>query len=165
MSLIHEALEKLEQEKKSGWRRPVPSASTAPPLPVPLSPLPEAQKNHSGVIYALSGILVFFFLAGGVYFFTRTETPEQVTTVSVSPSQKKTVLKKTILPSFSLGNQFKLTGITQVGSEWTAIVNNQLVRKGDGINGAVVEAVDRNAVTLNSNNQIFELKLYGDSAR
>ena len=161
MSLIHEALEKLEQEKKSGWHRPLPS--TVPQAQAPVSS-PAASKNYSGVIYALAGVLIFCFLAGLVYFFTRTESVESTSQAAAPQVLRKTVLKRPAFPALSLGGQFKLTGITQVGTEWNAIINNQLVRRGEEVNGALIESIEHNRVMLKSNDQILELKLYQDSA-
>ncbi len=148
MSLIHEALEKLDQEKKSGWRRPTPVSTPEPRAHLPKE---ESSKNH-GVLYAMAGVLVFFFLAGLVYFFTRPETDHQF-----QPTQKSSF--HALFPR----GPFTLTGITQVGSDHTAIVNNHLVRVGDGVDGAVVESIDESGVVLGVEGQKVELNLYGDS--
>jgi len=148
VSLIYEALEKLDQEKKSGWRRPAPVSTPEPQARLPKE---ESSKNH-GVLYAMAGVFVFFFLAGLVYFFTRPETyhPHEPPQSSSYPAPLRR-------------GSYTLTGMTQVGSDRTAIINNQLVRVGQGVDGAVVESIEEDGVVLEAQGRKVELSLYGNS--
>lgn len=149
MSLIHAALEKLDQGKKSGWDRPAPLLA---PKNEAGSLKENASGTHAAVLYTLGGALVFCFLAGLVYFATRPEAGR--------PLQGR---KSSSHPLVSRGGPFLLTGITQIGSDRTAIVNNQLVRKGDQVDGALVESIDDGGVVLEREGRRVQLSLYGDS--
>ena len=117
-------------------------------------PFKEESSKNRGVLYAIAGVLVFFFLAGLVYFFTRPETHYSFQ----SPR------RPTYHASPPRSGSFALTGITQVGSDHTAIINNQLVRVGERIDGAVVESINESGVVLGgAQGQKVELNLYGSS--
>lgn len=152
MSLIHEALEKLEGEKKLAWEKPA-LASEGPEKDL-------TKSAHPRVLYGIAGILVFFFLAGLVYFLTTTEKSEKPSPSFSLPSES---LRKTppFFRSSPLGNQFALTGVSKVGTEWTAIVNNELVRIGERVDGATVQSIEDKGVILELNGQILKLTLYG----
>jgi len=144
MSLIHEALEKLEGEKKLGWEKPVSVLE---------SPEKDLTKSaHPRVLYGIAGILVFFFLAGLVYFLTATEKSEEPEPARKAPP---------FFRSSPLGNRFALTGVSKVGTEWTAIVNNELVRIGERVDGATVQSIEDKGVILELNGRILKLTLYG----
>lgn len=157
MSLIHEALEKLEGEKKSPWKKP------SPPLSQPeILEKEQVRTANTTVIYAIAGALIFFFLVGLVYFFT---VPKETPNASQPRLQAKELAKR---PSSLLQNlsaqRFKLSGITRVGTDWTAIVNNRLVRMGESINGANVLTIREDEVVLDLNGETIHLTLYGDSS-
>ena len=141
MSLIHEALEKAEQEKKGQWKRPVPEISAH-------GSSKTTPKESLRMIYGISGALLFFFVVGLIYFLTssspRTQKPEKKAEVS-SPSSSPS--SPASLP-FIYKGRFSLTGITRTGTEWTAIINNELVRVGDWVSDATVESIQQGEVAL-----------------
>ena len=155
MSLIHEALEKLEGEKKSPWKKPLPS----PPE------IPEKEfvrtVNHT-VSYAIAGVLLFLFLAGLVYFFTTSSQTENLS--QPLPVVKSSKQPSSLLRAFPGRNQFSLSGITRTGSEWIAIINNQIVRVGGAVSGAIVRSIEQEEVILDLNGQTIQLSMYGDSS-
>ena len=51
-----------------------------------------------------------------------------------------------------------------MGSEWIAIINNQLVRVGENISGAIVRSIEQDGVLLDLNGQTIQLSMYGDSS-
>lgn len=139
MSLIHEALEKVEQEKKD------PS--------LPRTVISEARekirpKENSQVIYGIVIALVLCFILGMIYFLVGSP-PEK----SASPPATAAI--------FSRPNQgrFVLTGVTWVGKDPTAIINNELVRVGDGVSGAKVVRIEEQEVTLDERGQTITLSL------
>lgn len=152
MSLIHEALEKLDGEKQAGWKKTIPISETPAK--------DQMRSGNSGVIYGIAGVLLFFFLAGLVYFLTTIEK------VSQTPRSlpKESVRRAPSLFHSPRRNQFILTGVTRAGAEWTAIINNELVRVGEGINGATVRSIEQEGVTLDLNGEMIKLSLYGDSS-
>lgn len=145
MSLIHEALEKVDQEKRGTAPSP---AVNAPP---------EEGKNLSEektyLLHWMGGALLFFFVLGLIYLWGHSSF---VNSGAPSPSRPPT--------SLSERERFSLTGITGVGTDLTAVVNNELVRVGGQVNGATVTAIDTQAhqVVLNWNGRSITLSLYGE---
>ena len=140
MSLIHEALEKVGQEK--------------PILPLPSGGISETKekvrsKENLRVIYGIVIALVFCFILGMIYLFVgpapREESVERPVPILLGPNQ----------------GRFVLTGITRVGAEGTAIINNELVRVGDGVSGARVVRIDEEEVILDEGGETVTLELYG----
>lgn len=145
MSLIHEALEKIDQEKKE--RK---------------SDFVKIRKETPWVVYGIAVSLVCFFIAGVSYVFTvpfRGERTLEKPKLSSGGKQTSSFL------FHSEGNgRFILTGITKVGGDWTAIVNNELVRVGDSVSGASVEAIEPEKVLLNVKGERIALNLYGEGS-
>ena len=149
MSLIHEALEKLEQEKKE----------KAP------GSILELQREDSKervsfrasrrAAYGIVGVLIFSFLLGLGYHWVHSPRPDSAQRV---PPKKEG--RGAVVPARSKSeNGFSLTGVTRMGSDWTAIVNNQLVRVGDSVDGAVVERIQQERVVLKDRGQTVTLSL------
>ncbi len=156
MSLIHKALEKVEREegaKQQLFLRPVPGEN------LKLKNRPE----NSWTIYGIIGILSVSLILGLVYFFfnsSRTNVP--------APAVKKTSSQAPVrahafrsLPSSMGFRRFTLTGITQMGNERTAIINNMLVRTGDRVDQAKVESIEEDKVILSVDGEMTTLGLYG----
>ena len=142
MSLIHEALEKVEQEKK-----------VSPLSPAILSGTQEKvrPKENRRVIYGIVTALVFCFILGMIYLLVGSSPTD-------SPRGKSA---KASLPPLSLRIQgrFALTGTTRAGTDWTAIINNQLVRVGDEVSGAKVVRIEKEEVTLDERGQTVTVNL------
>ena len=154
MSLIHEALEKIEQDKggKLGER--------LRPLLKREEPKGKERSENLWAVYGIAGFLLLSLVIGLVYFFTNPPARKNESRFRRNSSVKR------VLPASPLFHpvgydQFVLTGITQAGNEWTAIVNNQIVRVGDEIDSARVQAIDEERVILNLEGQAIHLNLYG----
>jgi hypothetical protein len=140
MSLIHEALEKLEREK-GGKEIPLPAEELGPQSFFP-PPRPEKIKAHSkpssGLIFGMTGALILLFISGLAYLFV------QNLQKGVPPERPFSAVSSTANSS----GQFSLTGITSVGEDATAIINNQFVRQGEEIAGATVLEIRDEDVVL-----------------
>ena len=154
MSLIHEALEKIEQDKggKLGEK--------LRPLLKREEPKGREPSENLWAVYGIVGFLFLSLVIGLVYFFTNPPARKNESKLGRNTSVTQV---RPAPPLFRpLGyNQFVLTGITQAGNEWTAIVNNQLVRVGDEIDNARVQTIDEEKVVLNLEGQAIHLNLYG----
>lgn len=147
MSLIHEALEKLDLEKKAGWRKEKPAEIT---------PKEERRDPNARMIYGMGGVLLLCFIVGLIYFLT--SPPE-----SGNERKESSPAPASTFKASGKSGPFFLTGITQAGSEWNAIINNKLVRVGDEVSGAKVESIGQGGVILNFKGQTITLSLHGDS--
>ncbi len=138
MSLIHEALEKVEQGKKDSPLSPTVILETQEKA--------RARENPP-VIYGIVVALVFCLIAGMIYLF-----------VEPRPTEKFVKTPTSGLPR-SWEGRFVLTGITRGGTEGTAIINNELVRVGDGVSGARVVSIEEGEVTLDERGETITLEL------
>ena len=162
MSLIYEALEKLEQEKQG--------------LPkLILKPLSEGirlerervSKNffeeNSRLLYGIGGTLLFLFFTGLLYFLIQPSSVDRKFEKNAIPRSASSSFPH-FIPSIPLFAEnpsgFSLTGITRVGADWTAIVENQLVRVGDWVNGAQVKVIRKDEVILDWQGRMIALSLY-----
>ena len=138
MSLIHEALEKVGQEKPAS---PLPSGR------VPETPEKAHPKENRRVISGVVIALIFCLILAMIYLFVgpapREESREPAAPILPRPNQ----------------DRFVLTGITRVGTEGTAIINNELVRVGDGVSGARVIRIEEGEVTLEERGTTVTLAL------
>lgn len=168
MSLIHEALEKLEQEKRGKGKNPAPEilAETLPSPSEGISPDPNKEKKsleeNSKTIYWIGGAVVFLFVLGLVYLLVGSLKSAAPKRGSLAPSPSPVPLNSLThsVESPSTQGLFSLTGITQSGSELTAIVNNELVRVGDSVSGARVKEIKDREVSLEFRGQEIILSLY-----
>lgn len=169
MSLIHEALEKVEQEKNP---EPFPKGIDPGPDPFPSQKTgtllkenrPRLSDPASRLIYGIAGTLAALFILGVVYLGVRAlkAGPENEKTRDGSQREPSLVLQPALsrTGNSNLGRYFSLTGISQVGSKRMAIVNNQLVRVGDEVSGAKVTAIGAEEVTLEFRGETLQLSLY-----
>lgn len=139
MSLIHEALEKVEQEKKDSFLPQAVILETREKI--------RARENRR-VIYGIAVALVFCFILGMIYLF-----------VGSGPRGKPIEAPPRAVLSGTHQPRFILTGITGVGADRTAIINNELVRVGDGVSGAEVVRIAEEEVTLDERGETIALKL------
>lgn len=153
MSLIHEALERLEREKEDKapplvFRENLENRSLPPPAPGKISS-PRSSSVPPRLIYGIGAALVALFVLGLVCLLAGT--------FQARPPKEDGFEKTVGLPASQ--NGFSLTGITRVGEELTAIVNNELVRVGDGVGGARVKAVTNHEVVLENGGREMVLSL------
>ena len=153
MSLIHEALERLEREKEEKAPLPVSSGTTeirpAPPPAQEKITSPRSASAPPRLIYGIGTALVALFVLGLIYLLFGT--------FQARPPKQEGFQQASKAPAFQ--NGFALTGITRVGEELTAIVNNELVRVGDEVDGARVKAVTDHGVVLEAGSREMVLSL------
>lgn len=154
MSLIHEALEKLEQEKKENVSVPF---KPAPPFPGAREIKKEVSRSENPpLIYGVIGVLFLLFIFGLIYFLSSSRSFRSREVPQGKESQP--------VPSRSFGYPapFTLTGITRLEEGWTAVINNQMVRTGDEVGGAKVLAVHEGDVVLDVKGRSVTLSLHGE---
>ena len=163
MSLIHEALEKLGQEKGAKEKKIIPGTESAEPVTPSEGPGPTAAKapesDPARSLYWLGGALTLFFIVGIVYWIGNSlqKGPREG---GQSPSLTPVAREHGSFPHHSSQGRFSLTGITEAGGDYSAIVNNQLVRVGDRVSGAEVQSITDREVRLEDRGQTVTLSLY-----
>lgn len=164
MSLIHEALQKLEEETKnvpnSAASESVerePALLSESPLP---SPRPSRPEKKSKIVFGIGAVLGFFFIVGAGYLFlvSRDRTNSQPAITVPVEGPRSTAPSVTV--SSRRSGAFHLTGISRSGSDWTAVINNELVRVGEKVNGAEVKEIRSQEVLLDFKGQTLTLSLY-----
>ncbi len=148
MSLIHEALEKIEREKTQKTKFLAPKFAIQ-------EPKPKEPAVHSWTVYGIVGILFLSLLLGLVFLLHSSQNPNMR---HLSSGISHPAISRQ--PSWNAEEDFVLTGITQIGEDRTAILNNLLVHPGDEIDGAVVEAIETDKVVLRLGKQIINLSLH-----
>ncbi len=166
MSLIHDALRKLEREKKG----PLP-----PGTEHLVPPLPEKIKGRKfPFFWGLLGLGVGLIAVGLSTQFksspelkvasTLPEVPEEVLLPPapvLSPEPAPAPIPETIplsLPSRT-ESTFTLSGVVQGEGEPFAVINNQITRVGDEVEGARLIAIGTNQVTLLRDGEEILLRL------
>jgi hypothetical protein len=153
MSVIHEALEKLDQEKNPKGPAAVltPEERTAKgSSESAVSALQKEKKNppeSSRALFAIGGVLLLFFIAGLIYLFGRSFSKETPTEISTS-TQEEAPSPPAFFSQVPSTNQFVLTGITGSDGDLIAVINNQLVQVGHRVKGALVKEIQRDKVVL-----------------
>ena len=153
MSLIHQALERVEQEKKG---LPLPPPRDL--LSLPPREIREKKfffEENAQLIYGIAGAFLLLFDFGLIYLFGRSSLM-----APPSPSTVESSVTPAAAPKFKSW-LFSLTGITRVGEDLTAIVNNELVRVGDEVSGAIVKEIQDGKVVLDYRGETITLSLYG----
>ena len=150
MSLIHEALEKLEKEKT----RPAELTPTeTAPKPNPRLPsLPRKEEKagpseNNRLIFAIGGAVFLFFVVGLVYLAGRSLSLFSSPVVSGNS------------PEPARRGSFVLTGITGGEGNLIAVINNQLVRVGERVGEARVAEIQNDRVLLEVNGRQITLTL------
>lgn len=170
MSLIHEALEKkikrrpfdvqettfLEERRE----RVSPYASFSSGLSeTRTSKQTSFMSESQWILYGMISGLVFL---SALYFFTL-PLYNQSFKKEMKLLKTKSVSVSRVVPETSSRDahpSFTLTGITRDGKEWTAIVNNRLVRVGDRVSGAEIKLIQNEEVLLDYRGETISLILY-----
>ncbi len=152
MSLIHEALEKLEQQKSGRKKEPIAESV------LPVFSEKKPSEENSKVIYWIGGAVILFFVLGIVYLSAGSLESQLPKTDALPPLSSS---ENSVPPPTPVSKQglFSLTGITQSGTELSAIINNELVREGDWVNGARVKSIQSQEVSLEFRGQEINLSL------
>lgn len=163
MSLIHEALEKVEQGKKADETKLALDTAVEEFQKESLS-RPDARARTEDwaprILYGVGAVLLVLFLAGVISLGVRSMKTGK--SGARSQGEPSPVLPPGSSPVRGLGvsPSFSLTGITRVGGDRTAIVNNELVRVGDWVSGAQVERIGGEEVVLAYRGETIELSLH-----
>lgn len=164
MSLIHEALQKLEEETKSVPNSAVPESAERETAPLSENPVPEARPPHpekkSKVVFGIGAVLGFFFILGVGYLFLVSKDKTDSKPEFTEAAEVTRPPAPPLLVSSRRQGPFHLTGISRSGSDWTAIINNELVRVGETVNGAEVKEIRAQEVILDFKGQALTLSLY-----
>lgn len=85
--------------------------------------------------------------------------PFMAESLSANDSSVMDMIRNVIPASYDL-SFVRMSGETSI-----AVINNQRVKVGDVIGGAVVMQIDRSGVTLNINNEERRIEIYGTSVK
>lgn len=150
MSLIHEALEKLEKEK--GGPAEAPPINTPVKLPTRLETFPRKEEKaipseNTRLIFAIGGALLLLLVIGLIYL-----AGHSLSSLSSSPAPASA-------SEPARHGLFVLTGITGSEGDLIAVINNQLVRVGDRVSGASVVEIQKDQVVIEANGRRVTLTL------
>jgi len=161
MSLIHEALEKIDQGNKISFLSRAEAETILSGKEIPVQKEKQAEVTANGIIYWIGGMILLLFILGIAYLLVDSLRPSRgkAGPLVFSPAPVMSPTKPLGFLSV-LNHRFSLTGITQVGSEFNAIINNQVVRVGDWVSGARVSSINNEEVTLESGGELISLNLY-----
>ena len=183
MSLIHEALEKtthpFPQDEADLLDRDSWDSALAPAEgPRRTFLLKDVQWTLYGMVAALIFLSALYFFAVPLYneYFNKTKFKEsgekllnpvapvaQIPPPAVSPPTLILTPDPVVLampPVLNPQSNFSLTGIARDQKEWTAIINNRLVRVGDRVSGAQVKLIKDDEVLIDYQGQAITLALH-----
>ena len=169
MSIIYDALKKVERSKKNS--------------PGPKAPEEDKSKVKSYLVYVLIG-LVGFVLAGAIFrFATMSLRGKELAPIKVpavaSPKprpEKKAVSENKEVPAASTesgrqgpapsageqvtapARRMTLNGVFFSEDEGYALIDNKVVKVGDAIEGAQVIKIDIDGVELEAGGETFRLE-------
>ena len=173
MSLINDALKKAAKEKGSSEKAP-PFGSQGFDLPPP----PKGWKSQRKMIFFAIPAALLVFL--GVFVFVAVSpqplhkkalssipaVKEQVPTsppasLSPPPSAPTQSLPPppSLVPSIPIESSIALNGIVHGEGEELAVINNQISRVGDEIDGAVLQEIGKDFVIFEKEEKRFKLKM------
>ena len=152
MSIINEALKKTEQYiQKKADKENIPVSTKHLPRPV--------------LLYALI-LLAGLFLANIIFNLLRYKvTPGNIREKSITldqpvaplPQAREIILPKEEAASLPSEQKFVLNGIFFSDNDGYALVNNQIVRENDLVDGAKVQKITSGSVELNQEGKITTL--------
>ena len=172
MSLVYEALQKAAQEnKRSAGQVPHPvTPSPAPPAPLPVAP------PRSPAIWITGLSLVAFAVVVGVAIVVAKKqispvapvsnsspvtaaAPESSATAPVPIAQPRPV-PPAAADATANDPRFRLTGIMQLGANYSAVINGHVVATAQYVDGAIVKSGERDRVTLNVDGRDVVVRLF-----
>jgi hypothetical protein len=171
MSLVYEALQKAEREKRN---KTGPAPVAAPPAPVKQPeptvasvPPPAPRVNYLGLLVACVSIVALVAIVVIVVQAARSLGEKRSRPVAAeSPPAPVAEPPPTVAapsPTTSTANdsRFRLTGIT--GNEeigYGAFINGRLVYPEHYVDGAIVKKIERDRVTLNVDGHEVVVRLF-----
>ena len=180
MSLVHEALQKAEREKRrKASLAPAPSVSTATVVaPVAAShvqatPAPpatvEPRRSYQALLTVLSMCVGVAGLVAIVYLVSKATSTVRESQQAVTPTEASAPASTapsspptdpTAAPAQDA--RYKITGITKdpEDGKYLAIINGQLRSEGQYVDGAVIKKIERDRVTIEVNGQEQLLRLF-----
>ncbi len=168
MSLVHEALQKAEQEKhrKAGITAapvcaPKPVSQPAPATKPASAPLPA--KSHQPVLWALTICVALVAVVAIVWMMTSRGKDTIVQTERiVEKAPVSSVAPTTEPPAIDpAAAAFKLTGIVVMpDGVTTAVINGKTVYETHFVDGAIVKKIERDRVTLDLAGRDVVLRLF-----
>lgn len=147
MSIIHEALKKVE----TGLFKP---AKVSAPRAVPADPGAAAPRLKKPYPWRLSGLIAAALLlsAGGIWLLLQSTTgPRDRAAAAVTNQPLDYALMR------ALKNAYKLNGVFFSDGKGYALINNQIVAKGDLFEGMRVLGVFDDSVVLDKDGTYFML--------
>ena len=156
MSIIYDSLKKIEKEKT---------------LPLPLPEIsgrlsqPRRGKNFLNPLFLYAGVaLIGIVITGALFHFLLSERASvnkkgkivklkpPALSLNIPYPYQHTPVAQAQTPSFQEAlASFTLNGIFFSQENGFALINNQIVKVGDSIEGAIVEEISEDKVTLKAN--------------
>jgi len=176
MSLIHQALEKTSRVQEIKIVKPSRASEiysrdlTGGVLEEELAQVQKSHVSSQRLYRKISwGVLAVFFIAGLSYVEMQANRPKAKAGVLLN--EAKVVPAPELLPAvkeitlqapieIASGNIFRLTGITDLGNGPMAVINDEIVKVGDSLQGkAIVKAIGHGEVRLDVQGKETKLTL------
>jgi len=175
MSIIQEALKKIDEDSKKPEIRTIETVRPAPvvkeeqPIKVVSSPYVDSAQNKSvRMVYIVSIAVLAAILIGILIMAFQTPAPhvkrKVVATSVLLPKIEPAPQVREERPAQNHGNivdlgGFILDGIMYIADRPRAIINNIIVGEGESIDGANVAKINKDNVVLKYNESEVTLKL------
>ena len=157
MSIINEALKKTEQSIHNNSAKETPPPETKP----------SAKPYILYILILVAGLLISNFIFGLLSHKTKTTTAQKrvpatpirpggalkIAEPAVKTPAKEIVLEENKVPE----TVFILNGIFFSDNDGYALVNNQIVRENDLVDGARIKTITANSVELDNAGKIITL--------
>lgn len=160
MSIINEALKKVEKQRDQAAEKPAKDEARPTAISQINTDIVNAERKKT-----LNPWVTRMIIAGACIFVL-----SFVVALIINPPHRKGPLQYSqnvvIPPGAAAGNMpqaasnrsgFKLSGIMLSEEGPVAIINNEIVKKGDTINGATVDSIEEFTVKLSTQGQEFTL--------
>jgi len=145
MSIIYEALKKVEAQ---GAKQPIAEKLMAP----------KAKPGIKVVLFYILIVVAAIFMMNLFYRLISTSHPAKpapLPTQAKNPSPEVPAMPEVQGPVFS--RRLDLNGVFYSGNEAYALMNNQIIKVGDIIEGAVVKRISLEGVELEKEGQFVQI--------
>lgn len=169
MSIIHDALKKLQNNKKADEfpSPPSPQFETGPVSAQPdVTPTPASQpKVPTRVLIAaltllsLTVAVIFFFL---IKLAAQTNVHPTLTAVQKSTAPAETTAPAASKPANAAAAQeaIKLEGIIEMGGRKLALINGGVYEKGQTVGGHVIQEIDETGIKVSKDDQTHTIPIF-----